>query len=59
MLGSLDTGPVAELAAKLRELYETIQPRDSALMLNFVERDLVLLAEAAGFDDIHLELTPN
>lgn len=57
VLGSFDTGPVTELAAKLREVYETIQPRESDPMLNFDERDLVSLAEAAGFDDIHLELT--
>jgi arsenite methyltransferase len=56
-LGSFDLGPVGELAAKVRLVYEAIQPPDSDPMLNFDERDLVSLAETAGFDEIHLELT--
>jgi arsenite methyltransferase len=56
-LGSFDLGPLGELAAKVGQVYETVQPRDSDPMLNFDERDLVSFAEAAGFDDIHLELT--
>jgi arsenite methyltransferase len=52
-----DLGPVAELAAKVREVYEAIQPADSDPMRNFDERYLVLLAERAGFDEVHLELT--
>ena len=56
ILGSLDPGPVADLLARVGAVFEAIQPRDSDPMLNFDERDLVAHAEAAGFDDIHLEL---
>jgi arsenite methyltransferase len=55
--GGYDLGPVAELAAKVREIYYAIQPAASDPMLNFDERDLVEFAERAGFDEIHLELT--
>ncbi len=47
---------VPELAAKVWAVYEAIQPPDTDPMLNFDERDLVRLAEAAGFTEIHLEL---
>jgi hypothetical protein len=40
-----------------RSIFEAIQPPDSDPMLNFDERDLISDTEAAGFDDIHLELT--
>jgi ubiquinone/menaquinone biosynthesis C-methylase UbiE len=56
-LGSFDLGSVRDLAAKVRQLYEAIQPPGSDPMLNFDERDLVSHAEAAGFDEVHLELT--
>jgi arsenite methyltransferase len=56
-LGTFDPGPVADLMARVRTIFEAIQPRDSDPMLNFDERDLVHHAEAAGFDEIHLELT--
>jgi SAM-dependent methyltransferase len=56
ILGSFDPGPVADLMAKVRAFFEAIQPPDSDPMLNFDERDLVANAEAAGFDEIHLEL---
>jgi arsenite methyltransferase len=52
-----DFGPVAELAAKVREVYEAIQPADSDPMRNFDERDLVSFTERAGFEELHLELT--
>jgi arsenite methyltransferase len=55
-LGSFDPGPVADLTARVRALFEAIQPPDSDPMLNFDERDLVSHAEAAGFDEIHVEL---
>jgi arsenite methyltransferase len=55
--GGYDFGPVAEIAAKVREVYEAIQPADSDPMRNFDERDLVALAETAGFEGIHVELT--
>ncbi|MGA8329155.1 MAG: methyltransferase domain-containing protein [Mycobacterium sp.] len=51
-----DFGPIAELAAKVREVYEAIQPADSDPMRNFDERDLVSLAEKAGFGEVHLKL---
>jgi arsenite methyltransferase len=56
ILGSLDPGPVADLLARVRAIFEAIQPRESDPMLNFDERNLVAHAEAAGFDEIHLEL---
>jgi arsenite methyltransferase len=56
-LGSFDLGPIADLMARVRAVFEAIQPPDSNPMLNFDERDLVSLAETAGFDEIHLELT--
>jgi arsenite methyltransferase len=55
--GGYDIGPVAELAAKVRKIYYAIQPAESDPMLNFDERDLVELAERAGFDEVHLQLT--
>jgi arsenite methyltransferase len=57
ILGGFDPGPVADLTARVRAIFEAIQPPDSDPMLNFDERDLVSHAEAAGFDEIHLELT--
>ena len=44
------------IAAKVRAVYEAIQPRDSDPMLDFDERDLIRLAEQAGFFPISLEL---
>jgi arsenite methyltransferase len=56
--GGYDLGPVADLMARVRAVFEAIQPPpDSNPMRNFDERDLVALAEQAGFDEIHLELT--
>jgi arsenite methyltransferase len=56
-LGSFDLGPKADLMARVRAVFEAIQPPDSNPMSNFDERDLVSFAETAGFDEIHLELT--
>jgi arsenite methyltransferase len=56
-LGSFDLGPIADLMARVRAVFEAIQPPDSNPMSNFDERDLVSFAETAGFDEIHLELT--
>jgi SAM-dependent methyltransferase len=47
---------VDEIAAKLRAVYEAIQPPDSDPMLDFDERDLLRLAEDAGFFPIRLTL---
>ncbi len=51
-----DVTPVVEIAGKVRAVYERIQPIDSDPMLDFDERDLLGLAEEAGFEDIHLGL---
>ena len=47
---------IPEIAAKLSRLYEERQPPDSDPMLDFDERDLISLAERAGFFPIELEL---
>lgn len=52
-----DLRAVPELAAKVWAVYEAIQPPDTDPMLNFDERDLVRLAEAAGFTEVHLQLS--
>jgi arsenite methyltransferase len=52
---SSDPGPVRELRDRVRAVYEAIQPMDSDPMVDFDERDLLALAEAAGFREIHLE----
>jgi arsenite methyltransferase len=45
-----------EILAKLGAVYEAIQPPDSDPMLDFDERDLLRLAEEAGFFPIRLTL---
>lgn len=51
-----DLGSISDVGQKIRAVYEAIQPRDSDPMLNFDERDLINLAENAGFFPIHLVL---
>lgn len=51
-----DVAAVIDLAAKVKAVYETIQPPGSDPMLDFDERDLVALAERAGFEEVHLHL---
>jgi ubiquinone/menaquinone biosynthesis C-methylase UbiE len=51
-----DVGPVAELAAKVDARFAAIQPLAANPMLDFDDRDLVRLAEQAGFDDVRLDL---
>jgi arsenite methyltransferase len=51
-----DTRPVAPIAAKVKALYESIQPPDSDPMFDFDDRDLVRFAEDAGFGEVGLEL---
>jgi arsenite methyltransferase len=46
---------LAELGARVERVYEEIQPPDDP-MLDFDERDLVRLAEDAGFFPVELEL---
>lgn len=48
--------PVMEIAHKVRDYYDAVQPPESSPMLDFDERDLVAFAEKAGFQDIHLDL---
>jgi arsenite methyltransferase len=52
-----DVAPVADLVAKLKEVYDAIQPPGSDPMLGFDERDLVTLAEHTGFGEVHTQLT--
>ncbi len=51
-----DLGPLDNLGGKLRSVYEALQPPDSDPMLDFDERDLLQLAEQAGFFPIRLDL---
>jgi ubiquinone/menaquinone biosynthesis C-methylase UbiE len=51
-----DLTPLGEIGTKLRAVYEALQPLDSDPMLDFDERDLVGLAEEAGFFPIELYL---
>jgi arsenite methyltransferase len=51
-----DVTPVRDLAAKVKAVYERLQPPDTDPMLDFDERDLLKFVENAGFADIHLEL---
>lgn len=52
----LDVTPVIDLAAQVKAVFETLQPVDDDPMLDFDERDLLALAEAAGFRSAHLTL---
>jgi len=51
-----DMTPVIDLAQRVRSFYRQLQPPDSDPMLDFDERGLVALCEAAGFVNIHLAL---
>ena len=51
-----DAAELRPLVDRVRAVYERIQPRDSDPMLNFDEHDLIELAEAAGFGEVHVEL---
>jgi arsenite methyltransferase len=51
-----DTRPVHALAAKVVAVYDSYQPPDTDPMSDFDERDLVRLAEQAGFAEVGLEL---
>ncbi len=54
-----DVTLVQEPAAKVRELYERLQPREKDPMLDFDERDLLAMVEKAGFEEVHLRLEAN
>lgn len=51
-----DVTAIQLLAGKVRALYDRLQPVESDPMLDFDERDLLVLAEQAGFHEVHLEL---
>jgi arsenite methyltransferase len=51
-----DVTPVRALVAKVRALYESIQPPGVDPMIDFDDRDLVRHARNAGFPEIDLEL---
>jgi SAM-dependent methyltransferase len=50
-----DFGPVHEIRTKLDAVYDAIQPPGEDPMLDFDERDLIRLAEQAGFFPIELD----
>ena len=51
-----DVTPVKTLAARVKALYESIQPPGADPMIDFDDRDLVRHAQDAGFPRIDLEL---
>jgi arsenite methyltransferase len=51
-----DLSPIREIAAKLNAAFAAIQPPGADPMLDFDDRDLVRLAERAGFDAVSLDL---
>ncbi|HJQ30454.1 MAG TPA: methyltransferase domain-containing protein, partial [Rubrobacter sp.] len=54
LFGGSDVTAVADLAQKVKAIYESRQPADECPMLDFDERDLFDFAERAGFEEIHL-----
>jgi SAM-dependent methyltransferase len=56
MFFGYDLSPIAPIAAKLATRFDAIQPRDTDPMLDFDDRDLLSLAEAAGFAEVRLDL---
>jgi arsenite methyltransferase len=51
-----DIEPVADLAAKVGARFDAMQPPGTDPMVDFDDRDLVRLAEQAGFGDVRLDL---
>jgi arsenite methyltransferase len=51
-----DIEPVAHLAAKVGARFDAMQPPATDPMVDFDDRDLVRLAEQAGFGDVRLDL---
>jgi ubiquinone/menaquinone biosynthesis C-methylase UbiE len=56
LFGGYDVTPVKALAAKVKALYDSIQPPGVDPMLDFDDRDLVGHAVDAGFGTVDLEL---
>lgn len=50
-----EVGPIQDLAARVRSVFERAQPTETDPMLDFDERDLLALAEEAGFTTVELE----
>ena len=55
-LRGYDTSEIEDVAAKVVGLYDRLQPRDTDPMLAFDERDLVAMAQEAGFAEVGLDL---
>lgn len=51
-----DIQQVAELAAKVGAQFDAVQPPATDPMVDFDDRDLVRLAEQAGFEEVRLDL---
>ena len=51
-----DLSPVADVARKVRDVFERFQPPETDPMFDFDERDLLKHAERAGFFPLRLEL---
>jgi ubiquinone/menaquinone biosynthesis C-methylase UbiE len=56
LFAGYDVTPVIAIVAKLKAFYSALQPWATDPMVNFDERDLFALAEAAGFDEVQLDL---
>jgi ubiquinone/menaquinone biosynthesis C-methylase UbiE len=54
-LWGYDVSAIPDLAAKVKASYAALRDPGSDTMMDFDDRDLVHLAEAAGFERIHLE----
>jgi SAM-dependent methyltransferase len=52
----IDPGPVSALADRVERAFRAMQPAEADSMLDFDERDLLRLFEAAGFAHLDLEL---
>lgn len=50
----IDPGPIADLATRVEQAFRALQPAEASPMMDFDERDLLRLFEAAGF--VHLDL---
>lgn len=51
----IDVTPIQDVADKVRAVFAERQPATTDPMLNFDERDLLALADTAGFAEIHLD----
>jgi ubiquinone/menaquinone biosynthesis C-methylase UbiE len=51
-----DLSAIPDISKKIRAVYDELQPPDTDPMLDFDERDLIALAERAGFFPIRLTL---